>query len=265
MYGIIVYDRESAELNKNYINWYIDKFKLKGIELELVYTDDINYNNLPDFAIIRVIAPEITKKMEDKGVRCFNNYKVSYITNDKALCYKYVSNNGIKIMDTYYSINEIKSYPVVIKPKNSHGGDRVNLAKNYNELKKLLPKYEDNNYVIQSVANNIGRDVRVYVIGGKIITAMLRQSNKGIKSNFCLGGSAFVYDLSPEEKEIVNSVIKLFDFDFVGIDFVFNNNKIVFNEIEDVVGSRMVYTYTDIDIVDIYVNYIIDKLKLSRH
>ena len=46
----------------------------------------------------------------------------------------------------------------------------------------------------------------------------------------------------------------------MGIDFVFDNGKIIFNEIEDVVGSRMVYTYTDIDIVDIYIKYLLTKL-----
>ena len=65
---------------------------------------------------------------------------------------------------------------------------------------------------------------------------------------------------SDEEREKVKKVIRLFDFDFVGIDFIFNNGKMVFNEIEDVVGSRMVYTYTDIDIVEMYVDYILEKV-----
>ena len=89
---------------------------------------------------------------------------------------------------------------------------------------------------------------------------MLRISDKDFRSNFCLGGRAEVYNLSDEEREKVEKVIRLFDFDFVGIDFIFNNGKIVFNEIEDVVGSRMVYTYTDIDIVEMYVDYILEKV-----
>lgn len=89
---------------------------------------------------------------------------------------------------------------------------------------------------------------------------MLRISDKDFRSNFCLGGMAEVYNLSDEEVEKVEKVIRLFDFDFVGIDFIFNNGKMVFNEIEDVVGSRMVYTYTNIDIVEMYVDYILEKV-----
>lgn len=260
MLGWIIYNKEEAKKNVNYIKWYIDKFKAENIELSLIYTDDIEYIALPDFAIIRVIRPDITSRLESLGVRCFNNGFVSEICNDKALTYKYVNENGVEILPTYYNINEIKKFPVVIKPKDSHGGDRVNLAENFNELSKLMHLYERDNYVIQVVASDRGKDVRVYVIGNKIITAMLRESESDFRSNFCLGGKASVYNLSNDEIKKVERIMNLFDFDFVGIDFVFNNGKIVFNEIEDVVGSRMVYSYTDIDIVDLYIKYILQKI-----
>lgn len=258
---MIIYNKDDAYRNQNYIKWYIDKFAKRNVELNLVYDSDIDYDNLPDFAIVRVINPLLTKRLEDMGIRCFNNYKVSYITNDKALCYKYANSNSINIMPTYYNIDEIEDFPVVIKPKNSHGGDRVILCKSIDEINNVLPYYEDCNYVIQAVASDVGKDVRVYVIGNKIVIAMLRQSLNDFRSNFCLGGSAGVYNLSDEEIKIVKDVISLFDFDFVGIDFVFDKGRIVFNEIEDVVGSRMVYSYTDMDIVDIYVEYIIKEMK----
>lgn len=264
MYGIIVYNSEDAKRNENYIKWYIDKFSKKGISLKLVYDNDIDYNENIDFAIVRTINPNITKKLENMGIRCFNNYKVSYVTNDKALCYKYAEENNIQIMKTFYNIEDVNEYPVVIKPKNSHGGDRVIMCQNKTELMTKLNLYENDNYVIQTVASDTGKDVRVYVIGNRIITAMLRESENDFRSNFCLGGKASVYNLSPKEQEIVNSIINIFDFDFVGIDFVFNNGEIVFNEIEDVVGSRMVYTYTDIDIVELYVEHIVKELKRGQ-
>lgn len=261
MLGWIIYNKEDAKRNENYIKWYIDKFKEENVELSLIYTDDIEeYTTLPDFAVVRAIRPDITKRLENMGVKCFNNSFVSEICNDKALTYRYVSENEVEILPTYYNINEVKEFPVVIKPKDGHGGDRVNLVENFNELRKLLPLYEENNYVIQAVASDRGKDVRVYVIGNKIVTAMLRESESDFRSNFCLGGRASVYNLINEEIKKVEKVINLFDFDFVGIDFVFNNGKMVFNEIEDVVGSRMVYSYTDIDIVDLYVKYILQKL-----
>lgn len=260
MRGIIVYNRADYNRNKSYISRYINYFSERGIELRLVFDTDINNNIVADFAIVRTINPNLTRLLEARGIKCFNNYNVSNITNDKLMCYKYVSQNNIEIMPFYENIEAIDAYPVVMKPKDGHGGDRVIMCRNKEDIYNNLHIYEKDNYVIQKMATDIGKDVRVYVIGKEIVVAMLRQSQKDFRSNFCLGGSASKYNLSDDEIKIVNKIIDLFDFDFVGIDFIFNNGKIVFNEIEDVVGSRMVYTQTDINIVRLYVDYIIKNL-----
>ncbi len=260
MLGYIIYDRAAALQNIGYIQMYTDKFKKRGIEIKLVYADELWEKALPDFAIVRIISPEITGSLEKKGVRCFNNYKVSYITNDKALTYKYVNDRGIRIMDTFCTADDVNSFPVVIKPKSSHGGDRVFMVGSYDELEKKLKLYEDGSYVVQKTASELGKDLRVYVIGNDIVCSMLRESDNDFRSNFCLGGRASVYELSESEKKLVGSVMELFDFDFVGIDFVFDKGRMVFNEIEDVVGSRMVYSCTDIDIVELYVEHICKAL-----
>jgi len=55
-------------------------------------------------------------------------------------------------------------------------------------------------------------------------------------------------------------MIDLFEFDMVGIDFILDDNgNLVFNEIEDVVGARMLYQCSDIDIVKEYLSYISKK------
>ncbi len=111
-------------------------------------------------------------------------------------------------------------------------------------------------FVYQKPASDLGKDLRVWLIGGKIICSVLRQSKTDFRSNFCLGGSASVYTLSEKERALVYKIASLVEYDYIGIDFVFNNGKIVFNEIEDSVGARMVYDKTNIDILDIYCEYI---------
>ena len=59
---------------------------------------------------------------------------------------------------------------------------------------------------------------------------------------------------------MVNKVIDIFDFGFVGIDFMFSDGQMIFNEIEDVVGARMLYHLTDLDVVDIYVAHILKTI-----
>ena len=59
---------------------------------------------------------------------------------------------------------------------------------------------------------------------------------------------------------IYDKVISLFDIGFVGIDFMFSDGKMILNEIEDVVGARMLYHLTDLDVVDIYVEHILKTI-----
>ncbi|MFR7512200.1 MAG: hypothetical protein ACLUUN_07950, partial [Muribaculaceae bacterium] len=115
MTGAIIYFKEAVKGNENYIKWYIEKFTKKGVDFKLIYVEDIDYNNLPDFAVCRFIAPEVTKKLEEKGVKCFNNSFVSEICNDKLKTYEYVSEKGIEIMPVLdKNCNE---FPVVVKSK----------------------------------------------------------------------------------------------------------------------------------------------------
>ena len=116
--------------------------------------------------------------------------------------------------------------------------------------------------VAQEKVGNRNSDLRVYVIGNKILASVLRESNEGFRANFSLGGNVSLYDLSDDEKKLINNIIDLFDFDMVGIDFILDDNgNLVFNEIEDVVGARMLYQCSDIDIVKEYLSYISKKIK----
>ncbi|MBQ3903879.1 MAG: hypothetical protein II744_02785, partial [Eubacterium sp.] len=114
----------------------------------------------------------------------------------------------------------------------------------------------DENSVCQMPASDLGRDLRVWVLGGEIKAAMLRVSKTDFRSNFCLGGEAVPYELNEDEKALVKKITALVNGDYYGIDFVFNEGKIVFNELEDTVGARMLYAKTDMDILKDFCNYI---------
>ena len=64
-------------------------------------------------------------------------------------------------------------------------------------------------------------------------------------------------ELSTEETALVQKIIDAFDFGMVGIDFIFDENgRFLFNEIEDVVGSRTLSAVSEINIVREYLNFI---------
>lgn len=283
----IVYYKDSAEYNNKYIEFYIEEGKKQGINFKLVFVEDIKFGvkegrlylthfsnevRLPDFAVVRSIYPKLSKHLELMGVPVYNNSFVSEICNDKAKTYQYLAKTGIPMVDTFFYKNfQIKSRlnitgPTVIKAVDGHGGTQVFLVEDMldyeNRKEEIIKGIGSSDFVLQPRTGTRCQDLRVYVIGKQIIAAVLRTSREGFRANFSLGGDVRLYNLNEEEKRLINTVISEFDFGLVGIDFIIGDKgELIFNEIEDVVGSRMLYKCSDINIVELYLEFILNDLK----
>ncbi len=254
----LIYEKGEVKRNERYIGFYREKCEAKNIDLKLVVLEDgLDFTDLPDAAVMRAGRWDISARLEKMGVKVFNNSQLSFVANDKWETYKYLSERGVKTLETYEVTEDFVPpfYPMVIKPRGGKGGKNVEIINSYDEFVNYRSRVSEK-CIAQEVCSDVGKDVRVYVVGNKIIAAMLRSSEDDFRSNFCLGGNASRYELSPEEEETVKNVIRHFDTGFAGFDFIFDNGKMIFNEIEDAAGARMLYTHTDIDIVEIYLDFI---------
>ena len=239
--------------------------------LDLIITDEsFDINSLasldpkPDFALVRTIAPHLNHYLEEIGVKTFNNYLTSKVANDKMKTHFYATMMNVTTMGTHsLNGNELRiptEYPKVIKSVDGHGGSEVFLVKSAEECKEILSLHPQKHFIAQELASEPGIDMRVYVLGGKVLAAVKRTSKTDFRSNFSLGGSAELVQLPTEVLLTVKTVVKALEADFVGIDFIRHNGKWVLNEIEDVVGTRMLYSLTDIDAADLYIQYVITKM-----
>ena len=57
-------------------------------------------------------------------------------------------------------------------------------------------------------------------------------------------------------RKIVKKLRKKLKFDYVGVDFLPTKSGWVLNEIEDSAGSRMLYSLSDFDVAERYIDYI---------
>lgn len=257
----LVYEKAGAERNRQYINMHIERGKAKGIEFIPVLCDDGIPVGNPDIAVVRAMRPDVSRELESRGVRCVNKALVSEICNNKARTYEFLRANGIPVIPWISELSgetppEIKQYPVVIKPCCGHGGKNVTLIHNDEEYVRARKKIAPDEYVIQPLATEAGRDLRVYILGGEPVGAVLRIAEGDFRSNFSLGGKVRAKKLSDSEISLVKRVCALLPFDYCGIDIMYHNGNPVINEIEDVVGSRMLYATHDIDIVSMFINYL---------
>ena len=267
MTGWLVYEAEGAERNRVFIEMHKEKGRKFGIAFKLVICDDGLPDGKPDFAIVRAMRADISRSLEARSIPTFNNSRVSEICNNKARTYEYLAANGIPVIPWISARSddippEIAEYPAVIKPCCGHGGKNVTLIRNDAEYENARSEIAPDEYVIQPLATTLGRDMRVYILGGKPVAAVLRIGDGDFRSNFSLGGKVEKKELSEDERELIAKVCAVFDFDYCGIDIMYHEGRPVINEIEDVVGARMLYaTHPELDIVDIYLEYIVNKLK----
>ncbi|KAI4449739.1 hypothetical protein C823_004270 [Eubacterium plexicaudatum ASF492] len=276
--GRILYTEGDSSLNPHYIELYRNACKKYGLRLQFGTYDpnlpateglsacrmeDGSQECVPQFVINRTRNERLAECLEQAGICVFNSSFVTKIGNDKAEAYRYMQQRNIPIMPTVYGTRQPPQwYPAVVKSCDGHGGTEVYFVQNKEEWQrwKEQSRQETKRYVIQKAASDFGMDVRVYVVGNKIKAAVLRRSRTDFRSNYCLGGHVRMYRLSAVERELAERVIDGLSIGMAGIDFIFHQGQMVFNELEDVAGARGLYTLTDYDIVDDYVKYITEQM-----
>lgn len=277
--GVLLYHRDDYNKNIWFAHNLIDQGHLYGMDIKLVLTDEMilgiketgAYVNLkekeldkPDFVINRSRDSIIGAHFELMGCKVFNSSHVTEICNNKAKTHQIINGKGVQSVKTllcnqkYFSIDQVDlPYPIILKSVSGHGGDEVYKLDSRDKLKDALSTLNTQEFILQEICSNPGKDIRVFVIGKEIIAAVKRYSNTSFKSNFSLGGESQRYELKQHEREIVQTIIHTLNFDFVGIDFILDKNDgFLFNEIEDVVGTRTLYKNYEIDIVKKYLEYI---------
>lgn len=287
--GLLIYNRNDAKKNRWFIRETIKKASSYFLDIELVYADDLR----EDVQSFTKKMQEIEGKLSDlqfvllrcretfgflSEIRCFNCDKLVKLANDKGATYDFVKSHGIEVLD--YCTIDLDAifdsgnlqYPFVIKPAAGHGGEGVFLVNDekeclekLEEIKKIWP--DEKSVVFQKCASDVGKDLRVYTLGGKILASVLREGKckEDIRANFSLGGRCRLHKLSDMEMDLLDKVLSALEADgmrpdFAGIDFIYDNGRPVFNEIEDAVGSRMLYQLTDIDVISEYLSWVADSV-----
>lgn len=279
--GWLIYEKKDMLENKGYIDWFINEASKQQMKLKLILREDMVYgirnnkryihNNsikdLPDFAVVRTIEPLLSIHLEAMKIVVFNNSTISEIANDKAVTHQKILDLNIPMVHTiFFKRNHLLpnpplSYPFIVKATKGRGGNEVYWIESEKDWIQLLkiPLAED--LIIQETNVQVGKDMRVFVVGKEIIGAVLRFSTTDHRANFKLGGSATFIELNEQQIDIVMKIVNAFDFGMIGIDFLINaKGHLIFNEIEDIVGSRTLSAVTEINILEAYCTFIKEKL-----
>ena len=252
--GLIVYNAIDTVKNQYFIDEFLQK--LNDEEISLSFLDEeflseyIKTHNV-DFVVYRGRDYKMVELLDKKNVKVFNNSFTNKIANNKYLTYQFLKENSLPFIET----SKDPFYPCIMKSVSGHGGQEVFLVYNEDEKSNIQKEHPNLEFIYQEYLENNG-DVRLYVLNKSVITSIKRDNPNDYRNNFSLGGSVEVYKASQEMVDAALMIAHLLNADFIGVDFLLTKDGFKIIEIEDPVGSRMVYKTTDIDIIAKYIEYV---------
>ena len=154
---------------------------------------------------------------------------------------------------------EIGDYPYIIKPFYGTHGIGVMLLDTPTSLTSTIEAMCDlhRDYIIQSfIAEAAGADIRVLVVGGKIIAAMERFAEPGeFRSNIHQGASGKQITLTDENKRIAIDATAALNLDIAGVDIMKTKNGPVILEVNPSPGFEELESVSGVDIAKSMIDF----------
>jgi ribosomal protein S6--L-glutamate ligase len=228
--------------------------------------------SLPSFSGKNLlIHGNIIKQFELMGVRVMNSFDATSIAKNKISMLQALSVGKIPMPKTYAVrsaeylgdiVKEIGSYPVILKSLSGSHGIGVSIVESQRGLRSVAEMFLDSEdsgplTIQEYVKESSGKDIRIFIVGGKIITAMERTARKRgeFRSNFVLGGKVAVAELSEEEKRLAKRAAKACGLDFSGVDLIRTKNGPKILEVNSNPGLEGITQATGKDIAGELIKY----------
>ena len=291
MNGWIIYNGHlQGEKFHDYAHWLQTASERKGLNMQLVkntellvtYTDgksNLQLNEQPDFVLFGDKDIPLALELENLGIPVFNRGQAIAICDDKGLTYQQLANQGVPFPKTilapkifsgtdvtdytpYATIAKELGYPFIIKENFGSFGQQVYLIQNEQELLEKVNELESTPHLFQElVQTSYGKDIRLNVVGKKVIASMMRQANDDFRANVTVGAVTIPYAPSEEECELAIQASQIVGADFAGVDLLFGEgDKRLICEVNSNPHIRSIYECTGVNVADAMLDYVIAVL-----
>lgn len=259
---------------------FTEEFSRRGVEVDVrnnntfsryikdgAIAETENY----DFCLYLDKDKYVARLLEKCGMRLFDRADTIELCDDKMLTHIALAGHGIPMPDTvpgllcYDSAAHIDEntidtlisklgLPMIVKESYGSLGKGVYKADTKAQLTEIASEIKLRPHLFQKyIASSEGRDMRVIVIGGKVVGGILRKSDTDFRSNIGLGARAEKTTVPTEVKDIAEKTATLLGADYCGIDFLFDKTPLVcevnsnafFDAFEEVTGVNVAGKYVE--------------------
>ena len=248
-----------------------------------IYFCDENITNTYDAVIPRIGAKvtrhgaAIVKQFEMNGV--FSTARSLGITRarNKVRTLQIMARKRIPIPETLFSVNpdnieeQIKilgGTPVIIKLQEGTQGLGVILAETKKSAKSIIDTFYKMNTSIllqKFIEESNGEDIRIFVVGNKIVASMKRTSALGeFRSNVHRGGNTEAIKPTTKEQFIALNAVKYLGLGVAGVDIIRSNRGPLLIEVNASPGLRGIEAATGVNIAKEIIKFVEKNAKRRK-
>mgnify|MGYP003111564391 FL=1 len=294
MTGWILYKKKIEESYET--QRLVEEFEKQDIKVRVVNPQDVDIyvdrddrksirvggkaRPLPDFVLPRTgsgttyFIKAIIRHLERLGVILINGSESIDAVKDKLYSQQILGQSNLPVPKTLLVKHPIDvefvekslNYPIIVKTLSGSFGAGVFLVENRKQLRQLMrmaeitkPSY---NIIIQEfIEDSYGKDLRVFVLNGKVVGCMMRQStDDDFRANITRGGEGIPYQITEEIEFLSGECARLLNLDIAGVDLLFNNGSYSICEVNSSPGFEGMDNFCKTNIAEQIVTYVKYKL-----
>jgi len=219
-------------------------------------------------------ARALIRQFEQEQILCVNSADSIEIAKDKLRTSQILSSNHIPIPTTMLVrfpvdiglVDNKIGWPCIVKVLNGSYGEGVYLCERKKDFKKLMEFVESLSsaktlLVQEYVGHRPGEDLRVFVVGGKVIGAMKRVAPVGdFRANISNGGHGERFEVTDEIDYIARETARVCGLQIAGVDLLFAENGYKVCEANSAPGFEGFEKYCGVNIADHIAEFVRFKL-----
>lgn len=256
--------------------------KLDASEPEVHYRGGRLLNDLD--AVITRIRPSMTfygtalaRQFESMGIYTTNSSTAITQSRDKLFSLQLLLKSGINIpttgfanspIDTNDLIEMVDGAPLIVKLLEGTQGRGVVLAETKKAAESVVNAFKSlraNLLVQEFIKEANGKDLRCFVINGKVVASMQRSAAPGeFRANIHRGGSASVVKITKEERTLSIKAAKSLGLDVAGVDIIRSNKGPLLLEVNSSPGLEGIENATGKDVASLIITSVEKKLNWKR-
>lgn len=220
-------------------------------------------------ASVTFYATAVIRQFEMMGVYCLNESVAISRSRDKLRALQILARKGVGMPVTGFAhstkmsselIKLVGGAPLVIKLLEGTQGKGVVLAETQAAAESVIDAFRDLDeyFLVQEFIKEAqGSDIRCFVIGSKVVAAMMRKAKPGeFRSNLHRGGSAVEVKLTPEERKTATRAAGAMGLNVSGVDIIRSKHGPLVLEVNSSPGLEGIEKATSVDVADAIIQYI---------